>query len=102
MRKRPAARLAAPKTSRGKSSEYEPTPTVQTIDLQTMEWQGNTQIDGHSGVINPRDRADETGEIPAGRLVEVTPVNADGTVIRVVTPDTRLPCQQSVSDRPAG
>uniref|UniRef100_UPI003877CCFD two-partner secretion domain-containing protein n=4 Tax=Klebsiella aerogenes TaxID=548 RepID=UPI003877CCFD len=80
------------KTSQGKkSSEYEPTPTVQTIDLQTMEWQGNTQIDGHSGVINPRDRADETGEIPAGRLVEVTPVNADGTVIRVVTPDTRLP-----------
>ncbi len=53
------------KTSQGKkSSEYEPTPTVQTIDLQTMEWQGNTQIDGHSGVINPRDRADETGEIP--------------------------------------
>ncbi|MGG8212765.1 hemagglutinin repeat-containing protein, partial [Klebsiella aerogenes] len=80
------------KTSQGKkSSEYEPTPTVQTIDLQTMKWQGNTQIDGHSGVINPRDRADETGEIPAGRLVEVTPVNADGTVIRVVTPDTRLP-----------
>ncbi|HCR1065275.1 TPA: hemagglutinin repeat-containing protein [Klebsiella aerogenes] len=67
------------KTSQGKkSSEYEPTPTVQTIDLQTMKWQGNTQIDGHSGVINPRDRADETGEIPAGRLVEVTP-------------DTRLP-----------
>ncbi len=56
-----------------------------------MKWQGNTQIDGHSGVINPRDRADETGELPAGRLVEVTPVNADGTVIRVVTPDTRLP-----------
>ncbi len=80
------------KTSQGKkSSEYEPTPTVQTIDLQTMKWQGNTQIDGHSGVINPRDRADETGEIPAGRLVEVTPVNADGTVIRVVTPDTQLP-----------
>uniref|UniRef100_UPI001FA798E1 two-partner secretion domain-containing protein n=1 Tax=Klebsiella variicola TaxID=244366 RepID=UPI001FA798E1 len=80
------------KTSQGKkSSEYEPTPTVQTIDLQTMKWQGNTQIDGHSGVINPRDRADETGEIPAGRLVEVTPVNADGTVIRVITPDTRLP-----------
>uniref|UniRef100_UPI000A98161F two-partner secretion domain-containing protein n=1 Tax=Klebsiella aerogenes TaxID=548 RepID=UPI000A98161F len=80
------------KTSQGKkSSEYEPTPTVQTIDLQTMKWQGNTQIDGHSGVINPRDRADETGELPAGRLVEVTPVNADGTVIRVVTPDTRLP-----------
>ena len=80
------------KTSQGKkSSEYEPTPTVQTIDLQTMKWQGNTQIDGHSGVINPRDRADETGEIPAGRLAEVTPVNADGTVIRVVTPDTRLP-----------
>ncbi|EIX9086317.1 hemagglutinin repeat-containing protein, partial [Klebsiella aerogenes] len=80
------------KTSQGKkSSEYEPTPTVQTIDLQTMKWQGNTQIDGHSGVINPRDRADETGEIPAGRLVEVTPVNTDGTVIRVVTPDTRLP-----------
>ncbi|MFY2980118.1 hypothetical protein ACOQLH_32025, partial [Klebsiella pneumoniae] len=71
--------------------EYEPTPMVQTIDLQTMKWQGNTQIDGHSGVINPRDRADETGELPAGRLVEVTPVNADGTVIRVVTPDTRLP-----------
>ncbi|MFO5928090.1 adhesin, partial [Klebsiella pneumoniae] len=80
------------KTSQGKkSSEYEPTPMVQTIDLQTMKWQGNTQIDGHSGVINPRDRADETGELPAGRLVEVTPVNADGTVIRVVTPDTRLP-----------
>ncbi|WP_242814593.1 hemagglutinin repeat-containing protein [Klebsiella aerogenes] len=80
------------KTSQGKkSSEYEPTPTVQTIDLQTMKWQDNTQIDGHSGVINPRDRADETGEIPAGRLVEVTPVNADGTVIRVVTPDTQLP-----------
>ncbi|MEB7535278.1 hemagglutinin repeat-containing protein [Klebsiella aerogenes] len=80
------------KTSQGKkSSEYEPTPTVQTIDLQTMKWQGNTQIDGHSGVITPRDRADETGEIPAGRLVEVTPVNADGTVIRVVTPDTQLP-----------
>ena len=80
------------KTSQGKkSSEYEPTPTVQTIDLQTMKWQGNTQIDGHSGVINPRDRADETGEIPAGRLAEVTPVNADGTVIRVITPDTRLP-----------
>ncbi|WPS10920.1 hemagglutinin repeat-containing protein [Klebsiella aerogenes] len=80
------------KTSQGKkSSKYEPTPTVQTIDLQTMKWQGNTQIDGHSGVINPRDRADETGEIPAGRLVEVTPVNADGTVIRVVTPDTQLP-----------
>ncbi len=89
--KRPAARLAAPKPAREKSSEYEPTPTVQTIDLQTMKWQGNTQIDGHSGVINPRDRADETGEIPAGRLVEVTPVNADGTVIRVVTPDTQLP-----------
>ncbi|MEI6957005.1 adhesin, partial [Klebsiella pneumoniae] len=49
------------KTSQGKkSSEYEPTPMVQTIDLQTMKWQGNTQIDGHSGVINPRDRADET------------------------------------------
>ena len=80
------------KTSQGKkSSEYEPTPTVQTIDLQTMKWQGNTPIDGHSGVITPRDRADETGELPAGRLVEVTPVNADGTVIRVVTPDTRLP-----------
>lgn len=80
------------KTSQGKkSSEYEPTPTVQTIDLQTMKWQGNTQIDGHSGAITPRDRADETGELPAGRQVEVTPVNADGTVIRVVTPDTRLP-----------
>ncbi|HBM3226844.1 TPA: hemagglutinin repeat-containing protein [Klebsiella oxytoca] len=80
------------KTSQGKkSSEYEPTPTVQTIDLQTIKWQGNTQIDGHSSVITPRDRADEPGELPAGRLVEVTPVNADGTVIRLVTPDTRLP-----------
>ncbi|HAT4414213.1 TPA: filamentous hemagglutinin N-terminal domain-containing protein [Klebsiella oxytoca] len=80
------------KTSQGKkSSEYEPTPTVQTIDLQTIKRQGNTQIDGHSSVITPRDRADEPGELPAGRLVEVTPVNADGTVIRLVTPDTRLP-----------
>ncbi|NDL32009.1 filamentous hemagglutinin N-terminal domain-containing protein [Photorhabdus laumondii subsp. laumondii] len=92
------------KTSQGKSrSNYDPAPVIETIDLKTLAWQENTRPQGTDITITDR----QTGQIHSAPTA-VTPVNGIKNqplvlppetvkgqtvdpVIRVVTPDTRLP-----------
>ncbi|PQQ22095.1 hypothetical protein C6H69_24995, partial [Photorhabdus luminescens] len=92
------------KTSQGKSrSNYDPAPVIETIDLKTLAWQENTRPQGTDITITDR----QTGQIHSAPTT-VTPVNGIKNqplvlppetvkgqtvdpVIRVVTPDTRLP-----------
>ncbi|MCK3669954.1 hemagglutinin repeat-containing protein [Photorhabdus noenieputensis] len=102
------------KTSQGKSrSRYAPAPVTETIDLKTLAWQENTRPQGTDITITDR----QTGQIHSAPTT-VTPVNGIKNqplvlppgqpfelslppetvkgqtvdpVIRVVTPDTRLP-----------
>src|SRR5471032_689650 len=102
--------LGGKKTSQGKdTSNYQPTPVVQTLDLQAMVYQGNTQIDGSGAVVGRRDtstlsqQAGNAGAIdsntaqrpitpPAGQIFEVvSSASAADTVIRISSPNTRLP-----------
>ena len=98
------------KTSQGKDySGYSPENVIQTIDLQTMTWQGNTAISGSGTTVAGRDTsgADTTiihaGDItadsgqtplppPSGHLVEIAQPDGDGdTAIRAIVPNTTLP-----------
>ncbi|WP_408626181.1 two-partner secretion domain-containing protein [Dryocola clanedunensis] len=97
------------KTSQGTDTDdYRPDPTLQTIDLLTMKWQGNTRPDGSGARIDGRDTSGDhttiinAGEVnantgqtpitpPPGETVEVVQPGDDGTVIRIITPDTTLP-----------
>ncbi|WP_214069485.1 hemagglutinin repeat-containing protein, partial [Photorhabdus hainanensis] len=102
------------KTSQGKSrSNYAPAPVIETIDLKTLAWQAHTRPQGTDITITDR----QTGQIHSAPTA-VTPVNGIKNqplvlppgqpfelslppetvkgqtvdpVIRVVTPDTRLP-----------
>ncbi|WP_083451851.1 hemagglutinin repeat-containing protein [Photorhabdus heterorhabditis] len=92
------------KTSQGKSrSNYDPAPVIETIDLKTLAWQAHTRPQGTDITITDR----QTGQIHSAPTT-VTPVNGIKNqplvlppetvkgqtvdpVIRVVTPDTRLP-----------
>ncbi|WP_289997890.1 hemagglutinin repeat-containing protein, partial [Photorhabdus laumondii] len=102
------------KTSQGKSrSRYAPAPVIETIDLKTLAWQAHTRPQGTDITITDR----QTGQIHSAPTA-VTPVNGIKNqplvlppgqpfelnlppetvkgqtvdpVIRVVTPDTRLP-----------
>ncbi|MBS9434690.1 adhesin, partial [Photorhabdus hainanensis] len=102
------------KTSQGKSrSNYAPAPVIETIDLKTLAWQAHTRPQGTDITITDR----QTGQIHSAPTA-VTPVNGINNqplvlppgqpfalslppetvkgqtvdpVIRVVTPDTRLP-----------
>jgi len=98
------------KTSQGKDySGYSPENVIQTIDLQTMTWQGNTAISGSGTTVAGRDTsgADTTiihaGDItadsgqtpltpPSGHLVEIAQPDGYGdTAIRAIVPNTTLP-----------
>ncbi|MGV7960715.1 filamentous hemagglutinin N-terminal domain-containing protein [Photorhabdus tasmaniensis] len=92
------------KTSQGKSrSNYDPAPIIETIDLKTLAWQAHTRPQGTDITITDR----QTGQIHTAPTA-VTPVNGIKNqplslpsetvkgqtvdpVIRVITPDTRLP-----------
>ncbi|WP_415186283.1 hemagglutinin repeat-containing protein [Photorhabdus akhurstii] len=92
------------KTSQGKSrSHYDPAPVIETLDLKTLAWQAHTRPQGTNITITDR----QTGQIHSAPTA-VTPVNGIKNqplslppetvkgqtvdpVIRVVTPDTRLP-----------
>ncbi|MCT4706081.1 hemagglutinin repeat-containing protein [Enterobacteriaceae bacterium H16N7] len=107
------------KTSQGTDTDdYRPDPTVQTIDLLTMKWQGNTRPDGsgtridgrdtsgdHTTIINAGEVNANTGQTPItpppGETVEVVQPGDDGTVIRIITPDTTLPDNSLYQFHPA-
>ncbi len=96
-------------TSQGRDrSNYQPTPTIQTIDLQTMVWQGNSQTGGSGFTVAGRNTVGdstaitEAGNItadsglipaypPSGQIVDVVVPGDDHTVIRVISPDITLP-----------
>uniref|UniRef100_UPI0018E4F57B S-layer family protein n=1 Tax=Photorhabdus sp. CRCIA-P01 TaxID=2019570 RepID=UPI0018E4F57B len=89
------------KTSQGKSrSGYNPAPVIETLDLKTLAWQEHTRPQGTDITLTDR----QTGQIHAvpTAVKPVTgiddPTLADTVkgqtvdpVIRVVTPNTRLP-----------
>ncbi len=98
------------KTSQGKDSDtYSPDDIIQTIDLQTIAWQGNEAISGSGTTIAGRDTSGtdttiihagditaDTGQTPltppSGQLVEIVPPGSDGdTVIKMITPNISLP-----------
>ena len=101
--------LGPTKTSQGKeTSDYKPDPTIQTIDLQTMKWQQNTNATGGGTAIDNRDKSGDNTTIinagdvnadtsqtpvtpPPGQTVEVVVPGDDGVVIRIITPNTTLP-----------
>ncbi|WP_238401456.1 hemagglutinin repeat-containing protein, partial [Photorhabdus laumondii] len=113
-KKRLKPRFRGTKTSQGKSrSNYAPAPVIETIDLKTLAWQEHTRPQGTDITITDR----QTGQIhaapttvtpvsgiknqplvlPPGQPFELSlpPETVKGQtvdpVIRVVTPDTRLP-----------
>ncbi|MEW5289030.1 hemagglutinin repeat-containing protein, partial [Erwinia papayae] len=103
--------IGGTKTSQGKdTSNYNPADIVQTIDLQTMAWQGNTAVSGSGIPIAGRDTSGtdttiiqagditaDTGQTPlnppSGQRVEVVQPASDGknTTIKMITPNTTLP-----------
>ncbi|MCT8345527.1 adhesin, partial [Photorhabdus kleinii] len=113
-KKRLKPRFRGTKTSQGKSrSGYHPAPVIETIDLKTLAWQEHTRPQGTDITITDR----QTGQIhaaptavkpvtgindrplvlPPGQPFELSlpPETVKGQtidpVIRVVTPNTRLP-----------
>ncbi|ETS33333.1 filamentous hemagglutinin family [Photorhabdus khanii NC19] len=89
------------KTSQGKSrSSYNLAPVTETIDLKTLAWQDHTRPQGTDITLTDR----QTGQIHAvptvvkpvtgiddQPLAETVKGQTIDPVIRVVTPDTRLP-----------
>ncbi|WP_343553478.1 hemagglutinin repeat-containing protein [Pantoea sp.] len=103
--------LGGTKTSQGKdTSNYAPDVIYQTIDLQTMRWQGNAPVNGSGTAIGDRDTTGTTVKIidagaisadtgqtaitpPPGQIVEIVQPGSDGnnTVIRAIGANTTLP-----------
>ncbi|WP_052118524.1 hemagglutinin repeat-containing protein [Erwinia oleae] len=94
------------KTSQGKDrSGYQPATIMQTIDLQTMAWQGNTSANSNGVTIGNRETtvkvidpdAADIGQtaisLPPGQIVEIVQPkdSSDSMVIRAIAPDTTLP-----------
>ncbi|WP_080985040.1 two-partner secretion domain-containing protein [Photorhabdus luminescens] len=113
-KKRLKPRFRGTKTSQGKSrSGYNPAPVVETIDLKTLAWQDHTRpqntditiTDRQTGQIHAAPTAvkpvsginDQPLVLPPGQPFELSlpPETVKGQtidpVIRVVTPNTRLP-----------
>ncbi|WP_312242163.1 filamentous hemagglutinin N-terminal domain-containing protein [Pantoea sp.] len=105
--------MGGTKTSQGKKkTKYAPAALHQSVDLQAMAWQGNTQINGSGAQIDGRNTSGATviiegiGAItadteqtpvnpPPGQIVEIV-IPGEGnndseTAIRTVAPNTRLP-----------
>uniref|UniRef100_UPI0014444793 two-partner secretion domain-containing protein n=3 Tax=Erwinia amylovora TaxID=552 RepID=UPI0014444793 len=88
-------------TSQGKDTNgYKPAAIEQTFALATMVYQGNTQVNGSGTTVAGRDtsaleqQAGNTAGVvaPVGHIVEIAlPGAAANSVIRVTTPNTRLP-----------
>uniref|UniRef100_UPI0036F1E29A hemagglutinin repeat-containing protein n=1 Tax=Photorhabdus kayaii TaxID=230088 RepID=UPI0036F1E29A len=112
------------KTSQGKSrSRYAPAPVIETIDLKTLAWQEHTRpaapgitiADRQTGQIHAAPTAvtpvngikNQPLVLPPGQPFELSlpPETVKGQtvdpVIRVVTPDTRLPNNSLYTVQPA-
>nr|CAR67544.1 similar to hemagglutinin/hemolysin-related proteins. putativ transmembrane protein [Photorhabdus asymbiotica subsp. asymbiotica ATCC 43949] len=123
-KKRNKLGIGGTKTSQGKSrSGYNPAPVVETIDLKTLAWQDharpqNTDItitDRQTGQIHAAPTAvkpvsginDQPRVLPPGQPFELSlpPETVKGQpidpVIRVVTPNTRLPDNSLHTVQPA-
>ncbi|WP_160317823.1 hypothetical protein, partial [Erwinia billingiae] len=101
--------LGPTKTSQGKdSSEYDPEPVVQTIDLLTLAWQGNEPVNGSGtstasrqpagitvAVVDPGAVSAPAGQtpvtLPPGQIMEIVQPGSDNSTIRAIAPDTKLP-----------
>ncbi|QBR49030.1 hemagglutinin repeat-containing protein [Erwinia sp. QL-Z3] len=101
--------LGPTKTSQGKdSSEYDPEPVVQTIDLLTLAWQGNEPVNGSGTstasrqpagitvtVVDPGAVSAPAGQtpvtLPPGQIMEIVQPGSDNSTIRAIAPDTKLP-----------
>ncbi|WP_342755004.1 hemagglutinin repeat-containing protein [Pantoea sp. MBD-2R] len=109
------------KTSQGKDrSVYTPDDIIQTIDLQTLAWQGNEAISSSGTTLVGRDTSgtgatiiragDITAETglkpvmpPSGQQVEIIQPGSDGndTAIRMIVPVTTLPDNSLYQLQPA-
>ncbi|WP_052752463.1 hemagglutinin repeat-containing protein [Tatumella morbirosei] len=107
--KKSGGKWGGTETSQGKDrSNYQPAATSQTIDLQTMAWQGNSQASGSGFTVAGRNTAGDNTAIidagnitadsglmpvtpPSGQIVDVIPPGDDNTVIRLISPDITLP-----------
>ncbi|WP_434524875.1 hemagglutinin repeat-containing protein [Photorhabdus asymbiotica] len=123
-KKRNTLGIGGTKTSQGKSrSGYNPAPVVETIDLKTLAWQAHTRpaapgiaiADRQTGPVQQAPTAvkpvaeinNQPIVLPPGQPFELPlpPETVKGhtidPVIRVVTPDTRLPDNSLYTVQPA-